>query len=303
MRCKKLLLGCAGLLASVAFLCIGCGDKGGNVPIDEGPYELVATAMGGGSVSKNPDKPLYEAGEQVTVMAIADDCYAFDRWSGFDGIVSTSDTVAQFSMNKNMTVVAHFVRQLAKLQVDVNSIYWGTVAEYDEYDNHYYNSELLPTGGELKIPIGTSKSVVAIPNPGYEFIRWSGALNSTTRRVNVIVDDDMTITANFQRDATKYIISLAINPPGAGRVSDPGDVYGEDTIYSSATSILAGNYNGNKQLYIAENPGWTFVEWSGDVEFIRLGTNKYSDMIIFNNIDGDGVTHDFISLVANFRKE
>ena len=59
----------------------------------------------GGSVSKNPDKAVYQLGRKVILNAVPDDGYEFAGWSG--GLSGTDNPVTVI-MHANRTIVANF---------------------------------------------------------------------------------------------------------------------------------------------------------------------------------------------------
>ena len=71
-----------------------------NLPLQ---YVLNVTAGVGGSVTKSPDKTLYDEGTVVTVTAVADEGYAFSQWS--DG---NTETTRKVTMDKDYVLQATF---------------------------------------------------------------------------------------------------------------------------------------------------------------------------------------------------
>jgi pectate disaccharide-lyase len=68
-------------------------------------YTLTVNTVGSGSVTKNPNKTTYNAGEVVTLTATPASGYAFSSWSGDANGTSASTTV---TMSANRTVTATF---------------------------------------------------------------------------------------------------------------------------------------------------------------------------------------------------
>ena len=77
------------------------------VPVPEG-YTLTVNRSGTGSVTKNPDKTLYDAGEAVSLTASAGSGWAFDRW---EGDLAGSSNPASLAMNGARSVTAVFIEQ------------------------------------------------------------------------------------------------------------------------------------------------------------------------------------------------
>jgi hypothetical protein len=78
---------------------------------DYGPIWTMSPALNitatGGSVTKTPDKRIYNLGEKVILRAIADNGYEFAGWSG---ALSGTDNSVTIIMYANRTVVANFNR-------------------------------------------------------------------------------------------------------------------------------------------------------------------------------------------------
>ena len=107
----------------------------------------------------------------------------------------------------------------------------------------------------------------ASPSDNYSFDFWSGDFNSNKPIIDLNVDSDKTIIANFSKK--RFDINIIIE--GQGKVSKRLIKSGSKNNYSygSIVEILASPEN-----------GWTFVEWQGDIE--NNTTNP-----IHINIDGE----------------
>lgn len=68
---------------------------------------IITNPQGKGSVTKNPDKPTYNYGEQVSLTVIVDGLsgYAFDQWSG--DVTGTEETIS-IIIDDNKTISALF---------------------------------------------------------------------------------------------------------------------------------------------------------------------------------------------------
>ena len=93
----------------------------------------------------------------------------------------------------------------------------------------------------------------ASPSDNYSFDFWSGDFNSNNPIIDLNVDSDKTIIANFSKK--RFDINIIIE--GQGKVSKRLIKSGSKNNYSygSIVEILASPEN-----------GWTFVEWQGDIE-------------------------------------
>ena len=93
----------------------------------------------------------------------------------------------------------------------------------------------------------------AIPSENYSFDFWSGDLNSNNPVIDLAVDSDKTVFANFSKK--RFEINITIE--GQGKVSKRLIKSGSKNDYSfgSIVEILASPEN-----------GWAFVEWQGDIK-------------------------------------
>ena len=72
---------------------------------------------------------------------------------------------------------------------------------------------------------GQNVTVMAVPNPEYKFIGWSGGLTDTTSSVTFTITGNMVITANF-----------AIDQP-----ADMGDMVWENKTNDYCNELLPGD--------------------------------------------------------------
>jgi len=116
----------------------------------------------------------------------------------------------------------------------------------------------------------------AIPSENYSFDFWSGDLNSNNSLIDLAVDSDKTVFANFSKK--RFEVNITIE--GQGKVSKRLIKSGSknDYSYGSIVEILASPDN-----------GWTFVKWQGDIE--NNTTNP-----VHINIDGQK------NIIAIFKK-
>lgn len=126
--------------------------------------EEYGTVTGGGS---------YDYGSVVTLTAVANEHYKFVRWS--DG--STTPTIT-FVVTGTMVLTAEFQPVQHQVMVIAN-----------------YNSRGTVTGGGT-YDYGTTVTVTATPNEGYEFTGWSNG--ETSNILTFVVEGDTTLTANFE---------------------------------------------------------------------------------------------------------
>jgi uncharacterized protein (TIGR02145 family)/uncharacterized repeat protein (TIGR02543 family) len=201
------------------------------IPITTTYYTLDVSTLpvGYGSVSRNPNKTVYAAGESVMVTAAANPGYAFVGWSGASN--NTTDTVT-ITMSRDLTLTANFQVGAYTLTLTANPTGGGSVSR--EPDKKTYSYEDTVT-------------VTATVAPYYRFTGWSGASTDTTAIVKIIMNDSKALTANFIR---QYTVTFNANN-GSGAVSN---AITADS--GSAITLPAGDS--------LTRSGYTFGGWNTD---------------------------------------
>ena len=192
-------------------------------------YRLSVTTepVGGGQVSLSPSYDDYSKGTQVSLTASPSAEYEFVSWSGDASGVSPTVTV---TMDSDKEVTANF-----------RVIQYALTAAVSP-----------PEGGQISPSSGTydsgdSVSLTAMPSAGYEFVSWSGHASGVSPAVEITMNSDKKVTANFR--VIRYALTAAVSPPEGGRVSPS-----------------VGIYNIGSQVTLTATPSaeYEFVSWSGD---------------------------------------
>ena len=123
---------------------------------------------------------------------------------------------------------------------------------------HPQNSGSVDSG-VIKIESGYSSLVTATPSTGYHFSHWSGDASGSTNPLDVTVNANMNITANFVLTHTIYTSSSS-----GGSVTGSGDF-----TYGSST-----------QLSATPSTGYQFSHWSGDAS----GSTNPLDVTVKSNM-------------------
>jgi uncharacterized repeat protein (TIGR02543 family) len=190
---------------------------------------MVASPAGVGTTSPGAGSHVYDAGTVVSLSAIANPGYRFDRWLGDASGTSPSTTV---TMDSDRIVSASFVGQQYTLTVAVSPSGAGTT---------------IPGVGSHVYDAGVVVDLSAVANTGYRFSHWSGDVGGTSTLTTVTMDSDKSVTANFVR---QYTLTMAVTAGGGGTTS-PG--VGSHT-YDAGTVVSLG---------ATANPGYQFSHWSG----------------------------------------
>lgn len=153
------------------------------VPATGSRYTLTVDIMSngtgtGGTVQVSPDQADYAAGTVVDLLAVPNAGWAFTGWAG-DAAGSSAAT--SISMDADATVVAIFTQLKYTLTIDV--VGSGQVTVSPEQADYAYD---------------TAVTVTAVADAGWQFVGWSGALNSTAVTETITMRDTYQLTAAFE---------------------------------------------------------------------------------------------------------
>uniref|UniRef100_UPI003D7FFC04 ice-binding family protein n=1 Tax=Pedobacter sp. TaxID=1411316 RepID=UPI003D7FFC04 len=143
----------------------------------------------------------YDKDKSVTPKAIANSDYTFINWTDktTGAIVSTSAEYT-FAIKANTSLVANFAIKTYTLTVIATN---GTVVKSPNQTT--YN-------------IGSTVQLTATPNTGYAFVSYTGHASGTANTVNVVMNDNKTVIANFA--AVPVTTPVGPNPINLGRAGD-----------------------------------------------------------------------------------
>jgi hypothetical protein len=136
-----------------------------------------------------------------------------------------------------------------------------------------------PTGGTVTgggtFPAGSTRTVTALANSGYNFVNWteSGNIVSTAASYPFILNSNRTLVANFA--AQSYSISVSAMPPAGGMVSGGG------TFPAGSTQTITAVANGS----------YGFVNWTESGNIVSTAAS-YTFILNSNR-----------TLVANFSQQ
>jgi hypothetical protein len=217
-------------------------------------YALSVTAING---SVTPNNGSYLEGSNLVLTAMPDAGYQFTGWSG--DIVSTENPIS-IVMNSNKNIVANF----ALLPV----YYTLTVTTT--------NGSVTPNSGSYLE--GSNLVLTAIPDAGYEFSGWSGAVVSAENPLNIVMNSNKNIVANFVLLPVYHTLTTtAIN----------------GSITPNSGSYLKGS---NLTITAIPNADYKFSSWSGDV----VSTVNPLSIVI----DSDkNIVANFISTITSIAEE
>jgi hypothetical protein len=161
---------------------------------------------------------MHVVGDTITLEAIPTYGHEFVRWS--DGDTNPIKTII---VTEELTLVAHFTPLLFTIQVSSEDQTKGTVSGSGNYPYHSY------------------QTISAIPNDGYEFVRWSNG--NTEQEYTLYVEGDTSIVAEFQEK--QHLLTAYSSNNTAGIVT------GSNTYHYGDTATITA----------IPNTGYNFVKW------------------------------------------
>ena len=176
--------------------------------------------------------PVDRTFEEETVVQLRAQPMSGYEFTGWSGDIEGSENPVEVTMEFHMAVVANFARIQHDLTVGING--QGATA---------------PKAGTHSYDLGTTVSLRATPDPGWQFDGWEGEVADPTATTTIIlIDSDRDVTANFS--PIMHRLTTQIN--GGGTITPPLD--GQSYAEGSEISITA-----------TPEKGWQFDGWEGDV--------------------------------------
>ncbi len=216
------------------------------VPEDGNPINVNLTVVGTGTVTKDPDKNPYTCGESVTLNATTVPGWSFAGWSG-DITAATPTTT--FTVDGPKNVVATFTQD--QYLLNVNVVNDGVGGEGNAVTKDPDKSTYV---------YGDNVTLTAVPQPGWTFTGWSGAVTGTSPTVSLTMNQSTSVTAHFKQDQYDLTLNVIHNGIGTG---------GTATVSPVKAKYLYGDV---VTLRATPNLGWTFSGWSGALTSSDLET-------------------------------
>jgi len=167
---------------------------------------------------------------------------------------------------------------------------WAVMGCTDVYPTEYQLTISSTAGGSVVSPReeisthmkGTQVTLIAVPDDGYRFVRWTGDVGTfgDVERAQIVITirRDYSITAEFEKMPEYH---LTVSATVGGRIIKPKQVM--------------STYKGEQvvDLEADEDVGWGFVNWTGNVSTVATVNAAVTTIIVDGNY----------SIRANFEKE
>ena len=164
--------------------------------------DLESNPVAGGSTT--PASDWFNVGQQIQISTVPDSGWQFENWNG-SGSGSYSGTVNQSNVTVNSLIVENAAFHPG---LNISASSFGAVT-------YSYGSESgsVPAGSSrvLYVPLNATVSLTASPSfYVFQFIRWSGAVNSTAQQIMVTATAPIVLQANFDYNRSNVIITIEV---------------------------------------------------------------------------------------------
>jgi len=217
-----------------------------NFELDPGWYSLTISSTEGGLVtSPGEGTSVHAANTTVPLVAEYDDHYHFVEWTG--NVSTIADVYAastNITMYDSYSITANFELNEGWYSLTISNTEGGSVT--------------TPGEGTYVYSANTSVPLIAVPDEGYQFLKWTGNV-STIADVNaaettIAMNASYSITATFETSHPEPImVLLTVSSTTGGSVTTPGE-----GTFSHPLGI-------DVSLVAEAVSGYRFTHWSGDV--------------------------------------
>jgi hypothetical protein len=233
-----------------------------NFELEPGWYTLTISSTEGGELTTPGEGiSIYAAGTVVDLIAQPGEHYRFVEWTGDVGTIANVNAAAtNITMNDSYSITANFELEPGWYSLTISSTEGGLVTE--------------PGEGTFIHAASTVVDLVAQPDQGYQFVKWTGDVSTIAdvyaAATNITINDSYSITANFETWHPEPWALLIVDSTAGGSVITPGEgVF----PYPLGTEV---------SLVAEAGSGYQFAHWSGGVDTIA-DVDAASTIIIMDN--------------------
>ncbi len=203
-------------------------------------YSLEVFQQGQGSVLVDGTPYMsprtYSPGDTVRLTAEPADKWRFEGWEeGYSG----TDTTVEITVNSDLQVTARFVSDSYQLTIDLSGD--GVVL----INGETYSQPAVFFSGDTVI-------LEAKPEKNWEFAGWSGDLKDTNLIVELTVESELALEAEFQPKTYQLTVEIA----GVGEVNVDQQSYTMPLLFGPGETV---------ELTAIPGVNWRFEEWTGDL--------------------------------------
>jgi hypothetical protein len=237
--------------------------------LDEGWYSLTISSTPGGSVTQ-PGEGVFIYGEGTTVDLVAqlEEDYQFVKWTGdVDTIADVYAPTTTITMNASYSITADFKSwdPDPTALLGVSSTSGGSVT--------------VPGEGIFSYPFGAKIDLVAEPDEGRQFVRWSGDVDSiadvNAASTTIIMDSSYSIGAEFSGGGWCFIATAAYGTPMAEEIQVLREFRDKYLLTNPPGQVFVGLYYRVSPPiadFIIEHPGLKPIVRAGLLPAVAMST-------------------------------
>ena len=192
----------------------------------QGPALNILTS-GDGTVTVNPDQPIYTCNQELSLEATPAVGWMFSQWSGD---LTGDSNPATIIMDDSKVVTSTF--SAINYNVMVDTIGEGVVNIAPEQATYHYGDVITLT---------------ATASPGWAFNNWGGALSGTTNPITTTITGNLIASVTFVQQV--YALNITVTGQGSVAMDVEGPYHYGDKVVLTATP----------------DAGWSFTSWAGAV--------------------------------------
>ncbi|HET7483790.1 MAG TPA: hypothetical protein VFJ64_00270 [Solirubrobacterales bacterium] len=216
---------------------------------------IVECQIEGGSYEPCPEAETYPYGTEVILYAESEEGSEFVEWGGD---CSGVEIECELTVEEPLGVTATFMSEPPfALTIETG----GTGA--GEFECEVEGEAAEPCDPEAEYEEGTVVVVIAEPNPGSEFVAWSGECDTIVgNECEVEMNADKTVKATFNLKATpKFALKVKKTGSGTGKVESTSPV----SPKISCGSECEKEFNEGTVVTLTQSAeaGSEFIEWTG----------------------------------------
>ncbi|NWF77811.1 MAG: hypothetical protein HXY36_04380 [Chloroflexi bacterium] len=241
-----------------------------NFQLDEGYHSLTVSSTEGGSVTTPGEGTfIYAANATVPLVAEPDEGHQFVKWTGDVGAIADIYAAeTSVTMNASYSITANFETwqpEPAAL-LSISSTGGGSVT--------------TPGEGTFLYPLGAEVSLMAVPDEGRQFVRWSGDVDTIAdvydASTTITMDSSYSIRADFSGGGLLcFIATAAYGTPMAEEIQVLREFRDEYLLTNSLGKALVElYYRASPPIaqFITEHPSLKPIVRAGLVPAIALST-------------------------------
>jgi len=219
-----------------------------NFELDPGWHSLTISSTEGGSVTKPGEGTSINAASTVIdLVAEPGEGYRFVEWTGdVSAIADVYAAATNITMNDSYSITANFELELGWYSLTISSTEGGSVTK--------------PGEGTSIHAASTVVDLVAEPDEGYQFMKWTGDVSTIAdvyaAETTITMNGSYSITANFESWHPEPVALLMVSSTEGGSVTTPGEGI---SLWPLGTEV---------NLVAEVGSGYQFANWSGDVNTI-----------------------------------